>query len=86
MENHAASAEQVADRVAASIRAAMAYQKKKPADLAAVLNLTPRTAAKRLDGELPGFGVIELYLVAAWLGTTPEALLVGDSHSERVAV
>lgn len=56
-----------ANAVAAEVRAEMGRQRKTQADLAKALGFTAATAARRLDGGTP-FDVIELAVVANWLG------------------
>lgn len=50
----------------------MARQRYTQSDLAAVLTVTPATAARRLSGAVP-FDVYELAMVADWLGVDPDA-------------
>ncbi|HWU28932.1 MAG TPA: helix-turn-helix transcriptional regulator [Microbacterium sp.] len=57
----------VTSRIADEVRAEMARQKKTGAELAAVLGITQHTVGRRLNGATP-FNMIELILVAAWLG------------------
>jgi len=70
------SAEQAAEHVAAEVRAHMARQRKFTSDLAGVLNMTRETAKRRLDGSVP-FDVVELTIVADWLGVEATSLMPG---------
>lgn len=62
-----------AEAVAAEVRAEMGRQRKAQADLARALDITIPTAARRLRGEVP-FDVIELAVVADWLGVDVQRL------------
>lgn len=63
------SALTLAERVAMNIRAELAAQQLTTADLAAVLNVGPRAAARRVSGSLD-FSLNETELVAEWLGVS----------------
>ncbi|WP_169309959.1 helix-turn-helix domain-containing protein [Aeromicrobium marinum] len=60
-----------AEAVAGEVRAEMARQRKTQAELATILGTTTATAGRRLDGSVP-FDVVELCMVAGWLGTSPD--------------
>lgn len=62
-------------RVGANVRAELARFDKTPADLATHLGITGQTARRRLSGEVP-FDVVELALIAGWLGLDISALQV----------
>lgn len=60
-----------AEAIAAEVRAEMGRQRKTKVDLARALDITPATAARRLDTTAP-FDTVELYKVALWLDVPPE--------------
>lgn len=62
-----------AKAVAAEVRAEMGRQDKDHVELAGVLGVTAATARTRVRGTQP-FDVIELAVVANWLGVDPESL------------
>lgn len=80
MESQAAQG--ASEALAAEVRAEMAAQNRTAAGLAEALGVTAHTAGRRLSGATP-FDVVELALVAMWLGTEPEALLRKASERER---
>lgn len=59
-----------ADRVASEVRAELARRRKTAGELAAVLGMTPHTAGRRLNGEVP-FDVVELVAIGLWLEIDP---------------
>ena len=61
------------EAVAAEVRAEMARQQKTPTDLASALQVTPATARSRLAGKT-FFNVVELVVIASWLGIDVEQL------------
>lgn len=63
-----------ADRVASEVRAELARQRRTAGDLATVLGMTPHTAGRRLNGEVP-FDVVELVQIGLWLGIDPRRFL-----------
>ena len=63
-----------ADRVASEVRAELARQRKTAGELAAVLGMTPHTAGRRLNGEVP-FDVVELVAIGLWLDIEPGRFL-----------
>lgn len=71
---------QTAELVAAEVRAEMARQRKEAAGLADVLEMTRATAQRRLDGSVP-FDVVELVLVAGWLGIDATRLMPGSPEA-----
>lgn len=60
----------------------MARQRRTALDLAEVLGVTPHTAGRRLNGDVP-FTIVELVVVSAWLGTPLQKLL--QSTLEQVS-
>lgn len=60
-------ADVVTNLVAADLRAELARQRRTAADLAQVLNVTPHTVGRRLNGDVP-FSMYELVLATRWLG------------------
>jgi transcriptional regulator with XRE-family HTH domain len=63
------------ERVAAQIRAFMAARKMRSADLAQLLNITPYTANRRVQGEGTPFDFNDVEAIAGWLGV-PVAYIV----------
>jgi hypothetical protein len=59
--------------VAAAVRAEMGRQHQRADDLAAVLEVTAGTARSRMSGAVV-FDVVELLIVASWLGVPVERL------------
>lgn len=69
------------ERVAAQIRAFMAARKKRSAELAQLLNITPYTANRRVQGDGAPFDFNDVEAIAGWLGV-PVAHIVdpGNTH------
>lgn len=71
-----------AERVAAAIRAEMAWQRRTGVDLAKHLGVAQPTISKRLTGAAP-FDLAEVERIAEWLRMTPAELL---ARADREAV
>lgn len=65
------------DQVVAAIRAEIAWQNRSTKDLAVALRISPRAAARRLNGDVE-LGLNELSAIAHWLGADVSELL--DLH------
>lgn len=63
-------------RVAATVRAHMGWQRFSVAELASVLGLQQRAAKRRYDGE-QDYSLAELERVAEWLDVSKEELAMG---------
>lgn len=68
-------------RVAAAVRAEMAWQQRTGVALAEHLGMTQPSVSNRLTGKTP-FDLAEIERVAAWLNLSPADLL---ARAERVA-
>lgn len=66
------------EAVAAEVRAGMARRNHRITDLAEVLGVTPATASSRFYGKTP-FDVVELAVVAEWLGISIDRLAAVDA-------
>ena len=64
----------IADSVAAIVRAEMARRRRSSADLARELGISPVSVSRRLTGEVP-IDVNELAQIAAFLGLPMSSLL-----------
>jgi transcriptional regulator with XRE-family HTH domain len=74
-----------ANRVAAAVRAEMAWQRRSAVDLAKHLDVASGTVSKRLNGEV-AIDLVEIEKIAAWLGLTPSELLGrADRGTEQVS-
>lgn len=62
------------DHVATEVRVQLTRQRRTQAELAARLNLSQPTIARRLNGEVP-FDLAELEAMAEWFGLDVEALI-----------
>lgn len=69
-----AQIERLAEALADEIRVEMARQRRTATELAPVIGVSAHTAGRRLNGAA-GFNVFELFLAAAWLGTTADVLI-----------
>ncbi|WP_168443122.1 helix-turn-helix domain-containing protein [Microbacterium sp. K35] len=76
--------EAAAVSVADEVRAELARQRKTAAELASVLGITQHTAGRRLNGGTH-FNVLELFLVASWLGLTVEEIARRAEHAAQHA-
>lgn len=76
------AAQSTSEALAAEVRAEMAAQNRTTGALAEALGITAHTAGRRLSGATP-FDVVELALVAMWLGTEPESLLRRANEREQ---
>jgi hypothetical protein len=63
--------------VAAEVRAEMGRQQRQAKDLAVALAVSPTTARTRMSGAV-AFDVVELLIVATWLGVPVERLALID--------
>lgn len=73
----------LANYVAANLRAEMSARRLTPNDLARVLNIGPRAAARRLSGDID-LTLNELDIVATWL-SMPRAQLLRERELMAVA-
>lgn len=87
MELHAGiSAEAAASaRLAGEIRAELARQKRTAGEAAAVLGITAQTMGRRLNGASP-FNVVELDVLARWLGVDAATLMKRAEGAAREVV
>jgi hypothetical protein len=72
----------LAQRIAAEIRAEMAWQAKAVSELARVIERGVRATQRRYSGEIE-FGLDEVEMVAEWLGVSKVQLLTGVRDRER---
>lgn len=70
----------VARSVANEVRAELARQRKTQQELATTLGVNAHTAARRIRGEVP-FDVVELEVIAAWLGVPVAQLWPRDPQA-----
>lgn len=73
-----------AQRVAAAVRAEMAWQRRTGVELARHLGVAQPTISKRLTGET-AFDLRELEEVASWLGVSPTELASRADRAEAVS-
>jgi len=62
-------------RVATTVRAEMVAQGRTTSDLAELLQIAVNSASRRLNGTT-AFDLVEIEQIAAWLGTSPSALVL----------
>ena len=76
-------AQTLSEKVATNVRAELAAQRLTTTDLAAVLHIGTRAAARRISGSLD-FSLNETEIVAAWLNVSVAALS-RSRHGSAVA-
>lgn len=74
----------LAERVAAELRAEMAWQGKDIRELATVINCSTSTAKTRFTGESE-LRLDEINVVSVWLGVDSKQLLTGAHSKSRLA-
>lgn len=72
----------VSDALADEVRAEMARRRRTANELASVLDITPHTAGKKLNGS-SSFTWVELAKTASWLGMAASSLVQRAEQSAR---